>query len=50
MVGKRAVKSGYDIKFNVARLPTLRDTGGTKLEYLFFVSITCWRVSYGDYC
>jgi hypothetical protein len=24
MVGKRAVKSGYDIKFNAARLPTLR--------------------------
>jgi len=25
MVGKRAVKSGFDIEFSVARLPTLQD-------------------------
>ncbi|GEM_PF-1187969 len=28
MVGKRAVKSGYDIEFNAARLPTLRSNKG----------------------
>jgi hypothetical protein len=42
MVGKRAVKSGYDIKFNAARLPTLRNTGGSKIHENEFVLL--WRL------
>jgi hypothetical protein len=30
MVGKRAVKSGFDIEFNAARLPTLQIWGEKK--------------------
>jgi len=31
MVGKRAVKSGFDIEFNAARLPTLQIWGEKKV-------------------
>ncbi|RKZ44854.1 MAG: hypothetical protein DRR16_18020 [Candidatus Parabeggiatoa sp. nov. 3] len=44
MVGKRAVKSGYDIILSSMSLsdPTLRDTGGSKIHENEFVLL--WRL------